>query len=42
MRVPRQHRLDSMSGKRRQISVVDGHGPELRDIGVVALLGADV
>jgi hypothetical protein len=42
MRVPRKHRLDTMAGNLGQVGVVDAGGAEVGDVGVAALVGADV
>jgi hypothetical protein len=42
MRVPRQHRLDAMPRDLGQIGVVDAGSPQVRDLAVAALVGADV
>jgi hypothetical protein len=42
MRVSRQHGLHSMPGDLGKIGVVDASGAEVGDVGVAALMGADV
>lgn len=42
VRVARQHRLDPMSRDLGQIGVVDSRCPQMRDVAVAALMGADV
>jgi len=42
MRIPRQHRLDPVACDLGQVGVVDTGGAEVGDVGVAALVGADV
>jgi hypothetical protein len=42
MRISRQHRLDTVASDLGQVGVVDAGGAEMGDVGVAALVGADV
>jgi hypothetical protein len=42
MNVPRQHRLNPMTGNLSQIGIVDSCSAKVRDVAVAALVGADV
>ena len=42
MRISRQHRLNAVPGDLGQVGVVDAGGAEVGDVGVAALVGADV
>lgn len=42
MRIPREHRLDSVADDLSQVRVIDASGSEVGDVGVAALVGADV
>jgi len=42
MGIARQHRLHSMAGYLGQVGIVDAGRPEMRDVAVPALMGADV
>lgn len=42
MRIPSQHRLDTVADDLGQVGVVDAGGAEVGYVGVAALVGADV
>jgi hypothetical protein len=42
MRIPRRHCLDAVPGDLSQVRIIDADGAEVGDVGMAALVGADV